>query len=54
MFKSFFENVRKPKNNFGGRVMVKGMNRGECCIDVKGNILKILSFSMITLLSIRF
>lgn len=29
MFKSFFENVRKPKNNFGGRVMVKGMNRGH-------------------------
>lgn len=29
MFKSFFENVRKPKNNFGGRFMVKGMNYGH-------------------------
>ena len=29
MFKSFFENIRKPKNNFGGRFMVKGMNFGH-------------------------
>lgn len=29
MFKSFFENVRKPKNNFGGRFVVKGMNYGH-------------------------
>ena len=29
MFKKFFENVIKPKNNFGGRFMVKGMNIGH-------------------------
>lgn len=29
MFKSFFENVKKPKNNFGGRLMLIGMNRGH-------------------------
>lgn len=29
MFKSFFENVKKPKNNFGGKIVVKGMNRGH-------------------------
>lgn len=29
MFKSFFENFRKPKDNFGGRFMLKSMNRGH-------------------------
>lgn len=29
MLKRFFENVIKPKNNFGGRFMVKGMNIGH-------------------------
>lgn len=29
MLKSFFENVIKPKDNFGGRFMVKGMNIGH-------------------------
>lgn len=29
MFKKFFENVIKPKENFGGKVMVKGMNKGH-------------------------
>ena len=29
MFKKFFENVIKPKDNFGGRFMVKGMNIGH-------------------------
>lgn len=29
MFKKFFENVRKPKENFGGKIMVKGMNKGH-------------------------
>ena len=29
MLKSFFENFRKPKDNFGGRFMLKSMNRGH-------------------------
>lgn len=29
MLKRFFENVIKPRNNFGGRFMVKGMNIGH-------------------------
>ena len=29
MFKSFFENFRKPKDNFGGRFMLKSMNKGH-------------------------
>lgn len=29
MFKSFFENFRDPKDNFGGRFMLKSMNRGH-------------------------
>lgn len=29
MLKRFFENVIKPKNNFGGRFMVKSMNIGH-------------------------
>lgn len=29
MFKKFFENVIKPKDSFGGRFMVKGMNVGH-------------------------
>ena len=29
MLKKFFENVKNPKNNFGGRFMVKGMNVGH-------------------------
>ena len=29
MLKKFFENVKNPKNNFGGRFMVKGMNIGH-------------------------
>lgn len=29
MFKSFFENVIKPKDNFGGRFMLKSMNKGH-------------------------
>ena len=29
MFKSFFENFRKPKDNFFGRFMLKSMNRGH-------------------------
>lgn len=29
MLKKFFENVIKPRNNFGGRFMVKGMNIGH-------------------------
>lgn len=29
MFKSFLENYRKPKDNFGGRFMLKSMNKGH-------------------------
>ncbi len=29
MFKSFFENFRDPKDNFGGRFMLKSMNKGH-------------------------
>lgn len=29
MFKSFFENFRDPKDNFGGRFMLKNMNKGH-------------------------
>ena len=29
MFKSFFENFRKPKDNFGGRFMLRSMNKGH-------------------------
>ena len=29
MFKSFLENFRKPKDNFGGRFMLKSMNKGH-------------------------
>ncbi|MDU2639904.1 MAG: class I SAM-dependent methyltransferase [Finegoldia magna] len=29
MFKRFFENFRKPKDNFGGRFMLKSMNKGH-------------------------
>ena len=29
MFKSFFENFRKPKDNFGGRFILKSMNKGH-------------------------
>lgn len=29
MFKKFFENVKKPKDSFAGRFMVKGMNYGH-------------------------
>ena len=29
MFKKFFENVIKPKENLGGKIMVKGMNKGH-------------------------
>lgn len=29
MFKRFFENVIKPKDNFGGRLMLKSMNKGH-------------------------
>ena len=29
MFKKFFENVIKPKENFGRKIMVKGMNKGH-------------------------
>ena len=29
MFKCFFENFRKPKDNFGGRFMLKSMNKGH-------------------------
>lgn len=29
MFKSFFENFRKPKDNFFGRFVLKGMNKGH-------------------------
>ncbi|MDD7305190.1 MAG: class I SAM-dependent methyltransferase [Peptoniphilaceae bacterium] len=29
MFKSFFENVIKPKDSFGGRLMLKSMNKGH-------------------------
>ncbi len=29
MFKSFFENVIKPKDSFGGRFMLKSMNKGH-------------------------
>ena len=29
MFKSFFENFIKPKDNFGGRFMLKSMNKGH-------------------------
>lgn len=29
MFKSFFENFIKPKDNFGGRFMLRSMNKGH-------------------------
>lgn len=29
MFKKFLENFRKPKDNFGGRFMLKSMNKGH-------------------------
>ena len=29
MFKSFFENFRDPKDNFGGRFMLRSMNKGH-------------------------
>lgn len=29
MFKNFFDNVRYPKDSFGGRFMLKGMNKGH-------------------------
>lgn len=29
MFKSFLENFRKPKDNFGGRFLLKSMNKGH-------------------------
>lgn len=29
MFKGFFENFRKPKDNFGGRFMLRSMNKGH-------------------------
>ncbi|WP_277218509.1 class I SAM-dependent methyltransferase [Peptoniphilus vaginalis] len=29
MFKSFLENFKKPKDNFGGRFILKSMNRGH-------------------------
>lgn len=29
MFKSFFENFRDPKDNFGGKFMLKSMNKGH-------------------------
>lgn len=29
MFKSFFENFRKPKDNFAGKFMLKSMNKGH-------------------------
>lgn len=29
MFKRFLENFRKPKDNFGGRFMLKSMNKGH-------------------------
>ncbi|WP_138160544.1 class I SAM-dependent methyltransferase [Peptoniphilus catoniae] len=29
MFKRFFENFRNPKDNFGGRFMLKSMNKGH-------------------------
>lgn len=29
MFKNFLENFRKPKDNFGGRFMLKSMNKGH-------------------------
>ena len=29
MFKSFLDNFRKPKDNFGGRFMLKSMNKGH-------------------------
>lgn len=29
MFKAFFENVIKPKDSFGGRFMLKSMNKGH-------------------------
>ena len=39
MLKNFFENVKNPKSNLGGRFMVKGMNIGHEKLAKWGKIL---------------